>query len=89
MLWKPRETPKTLKIVCAGTLAAILLTGCETPSQGVSGLCPVLHALLRDYSEAERLEIAAAIEAFPAVRKPVETAVAVREVYRGRCASHL
>ena len=85
MLLKPRGSPRTLKIVCAGTLAAIWLTGCETQSSGVSGLCPVLHSMLRDYSEAERLEITAALETFPAVRKPVETAVAVREVYRERC----
>lgn len=71
--------------MCAGTLAAIWLTGCESSPVGTSGLCPVLHSMLRDYSEAERAQITEAIQTFPAVRKPVETAVVVREVYRERC----
>ena len=82
---KPHRKRRTLSLAFGGVLALSLLTACSTSPAGVSGLCTVIPPLLRDYTPEDRSQIADAMVAFPAVRKPVETAVALRELHQERC----
>jgi len=82
---KPHMKRRTLSLAFGVGLALSLLTACSASPVGVSGLCAVIPPLLRDYTPEDRLQIADAMVAFPAVRRPVETAVALRELHGKRC----
>ena len=68
-------------------LIVILSTGCSKPEpvQGVPAFCAAILPLLHTYSDQERREISSLMGARPVLRKPVETAVGVRQLADAHC----
>jgi len=65
-------------------LLTIWLVGCSADTS-VDVLCTALPSHIKTYSQGEREEISKAIQAYPSVRKPVETSVGIKELYESRC----
>lgn len=63
------------------------LAGCSVTNGvgSIDSLCAGLGPLQREYTDKDRQDILTAMREFPSVRKPVEQAVGVKELYEASC----
>ena len=80
----PAKAGRSLKMFVILPIA-IFLASCDGFSAGVSGVCDTIRPHLHSYSEQDKSDISLAIKDYPPVRKVVETAVGIKEVYDGEC----